>query len=356
MPSIQDNAKHAKEWLERNSKTFTHDELASVRVVDSWERTYSHLFLLEAETRDRRYRVICKRSLFQPDNSIFYSNQSDPSTSEFEILASITGQLGESTDCQVPRPLFVVPEEQSIYMEFVEGTELESMMRHLRRFTSRSSFLQLGQAYFRVGQWLHQFQHATGLTTTDSSGMEMVIEHCDHRLRLIQSLHDWRCPSDLHAQIMNRLRSLQSWIEMPIQLAGCHGDFGPWNIITRNNKITVIDFFAYRRDFIGVDLLNVLINLENQNAAPTFSGNRIRHLNECFLDGYGFEGRIDPHALQMAEILQRVCSIHGSLMNRDGDFRQRLRSNRILTRNLQKLMASITNWSRPSFAANSVEV
>lgn len=344
--SLEHSAQQAIHWIRRYSDLVTSAPVDQVRLVDCWQRHYSQLFLLELEAKNQRHRIICKRLLHQPDNEIFYHDGSDPLAREFEILASITASIGESpVKCSVPKPLFVVPEEQSIYMEFVEGTELDAMMRHLRHFSSRSTFLQLGQAYMRVGEWLRHFQTMTGVTNANAEALNQLRSHVRHRLNLIDTYRDHRLPSDLSAVVMSKLDELQRRIEMPVQLAGCHGDFGPWNIITQDSKITVLDFFSYRRDFIGIDVLNVLINLENQNVAPSFSGRRIQRLKQSFLDGYQISELIDPSALMMAEMLQRVCAVHGSLINRNSYFRQRMRSSRILSRSLQRLMAPLPIWT-----------
>ena len=113
----------------------------------------------------------------------------------------------------------------------------------------------------------------------------------------------------------------------------------------RGEELTVIDFYSFRREFVAVDPTNVLVNLDNQRAAPSFSRRRIDILAGEFLAGYNSGYELDLAALEIAEIFYRICSVHGCLMSRGEYLRERLRSRRVLKRNLAWLMSPTARQS-----------
>jgi hypothetical protein len=119
--------------------------------------------------------------------------------------------------------------------------------------------------------------------------------------------------------------------------------------------LTIIDFFAFRREVMHLDATSLLITLENQNAAISYSERRVRNLSKAFMQGYQPDFKIDRAALELIELLQRVCSIHGALMSSSQNFRAHLRSNRIIKTNLRWIGSSHRQliWDRYQFPGNS---
>jgi tRNA A-37 threonylcarbamoyl transferase component Bud32 len=305
----------------------------SVRVIQQWTRSYSEVFLLEFVTDQQTRRIIGKRIVHHVSNEI-YSDRGNPAQIEFDAIKSLDGGFAQIENCGVPTPRMIDADEQCYFMDFVEGEELESLMKHLRFFAPRTSLMQLGQVFFQAGRWLKHFQELTGVEYSDARSLESVVRHCDHRLKLIGNANDYRIPKYFRERVLEQVEFLIPNVTRSIPVSGCHGDFGPWNIITRGNELTVIDFYAFRREFIAVDATNVLVNLENQRAAPSFSRRRIDLLAREFLSGYSLEQQLDPAALEIAEIFYRVCSIHGCVSLDGENLRERLRARRVLRRNI----------------------
>ena len=310
------------------------------RVVQHLSRDYSEIFVLEFEVGDESRQIVGKRLIPHPSNEI-YQNRPDPIRHEFETLEALSDKsLAISTsEFRVPTPRLVDSNEQCYFMDFVQGEELDSMMRRLRFFSPRASLLQLSHTFFQAGRWLKEFQLLTGIEYSDASALESIVEHCEFRLRLIREHRDPRLPTDLSSIVLHRIESLMQQISAPIPIAGCHGDFGPWNMIANGNELTVLDFFAFRREFIALDASNILVTLENKLAAPSFSSWRVEKLVEKFVEGFSPEPILDARALQVAETLYRVCSIQGCLASPGDIFRERLRTHRIVRRNLNWLLS-----------------
>ena len=313
-----------------------HEPVSSIRVVQQWQRTFSEIFLLEFVAGQETRRIIGKRIVHHVSNDV-YSDRGNPAQIEFDALQSL--DFSKIDNCNVPRPWLIDTESQCYFMDFVEGEELESLMSSLRFFVPRTSFMQLGQVYFQAGRWLGHFQQLTGTEHSDERALESIVLHCNHRLQSIENENDSRVPKYFRQVVLAQVDELLQSVTESIPVAGCHGDFGPWNMIMRGDELTVIDFYSFRREFIAIDPTNVLVNLENQRAAPSFSRRRIDMLAAEFLMGYGLEYELDLAALEIAEIFYRVCSIHGSLLSRGDYFRERLRARRIMKRNLAWLMS-----------------
>ena len=314
----------------------------SVRVVQRWERTFSEVFLLEFVSAQETRRIIGKRIVHHASNDV-YSRRGNPAQIEFDALQSL--DFTEIENCNVPKPWLIDPESQCYFMDFVEGEELESLMGSLRFFVPRTSFMQLGQVYFHAGKWLNHFQRLTGIEYGSEVALESIVLHCNHRLQMIEGANDYRIPKFFRETVLDQVEDLLRSVRRPLAIAGCHGDFGPWNMIMRGDELTVIDFYSFRREFVAIDPTNVLVNLENQRAAPSFSRRRIDLLAREFLAGYDLDHDLDLAALEIAEIFYRICSIHGALMSRGEYLRERLRSRRILKRNLAWLMAPFERQS-----------
>ncbi|MCA9213420.1 MAG: phosphotransferase [Planctomycetales bacterium] len=307
----------------------------SVRVVEFWARTFSEIYLLEFTTDSEPRRIIGKRIIHHASNDV-YTDRGNPAQIEFDALNSL--DFSSIENCNVPTPWLIDTEKQCYFMDFVDGAELESLMGNLRFFVPRTSFLQLGQVYFQAGRWLSHFQRLTNIEFSDERALESVVLHCNHRLQMIAESRDYRIPRYFRQVVLEQIEHLLQYIQGPIPVAGCHGDFGPWNMIMRGDELTVIDFYSFRREFIAIDPTNILVNLENQRAAPSFSRRRIDLLARQFIAGYGVQHELDLAALEIAEIFYRVCSIHGSIISKGDHLRERLRTHRILRRNLSWLM------------------
>lgn len=315
-----------------------YDECArSVRVIQFWQRTYSEVYLLEFKTDDRTRRIIGKRIIHHVNNDI-YADRGNPAQIEFDALESLDGGFAEVENCGVPTPRMIDAGEQCYFMDFVEGEELDALMNHLRFFAPRTSLMQLGQVFFQAGRWLSHFQELTGTEFSDPRSLESVIRHCDHRLKLIETANDYRVPKYFREQTLDQIQDLAQDVRGTLPVSGCHGDFGPWNMIARGDELTVIDFYAFRREFIAVDATNVLVNLENQRAAPSFSRRRIDLLAREFLHGYDLDYELDVAALEITEIFYRVCSVHSCVTSTADNLRERLRTRRVLRRNLHWLV------------------
>lgn len=317
------------------------------RVIQHLHREYSEIFVLEFEVGDESRQIVGKRLVPHPANEI-YQNRPDPIRHEFDTLEALSENSMATSEFRVPTPRLIDSNEQCYFMDFVQGEELDSLMRRLRFFSPRSSLLQLSHTFFQAGRWLKEFQLLTGVENSDVSCLESIIEHCEFRLRLIRDHRDPRLPTDLDSIVLHRLEYVLDQIEGPIPTAGCHGDFGPWNMIANGNELTVLDFFAFRREFVALDASNILVTLENKLAAPSFSSWRVEKLVDRFIEGFSPEAVLDARALEIAETLYRVCSIQGCLAAPGEIFRERLRTHRIVRRNLNWLLAEnpVSVWEQ----------
>jgi Ser/Thr protein kinase RdoA (MazF antagonist) len=192
---------------------------------------------------------------------------------------------------------------------------------------------------FNAGLWLKNFQSITGIRQADLCVLKNIIERCDKRLRLIEEANHKDCPMNLRTELLRHLQALQDEISTKkVLVSGRHGDFGEWNIIARNEEITVIDFLGFKEEPVAVDVLKMLMNFENNSMALLASKNRITNLKMEFMKGYGEIPDMSPQVLIICEILHRLCTLEASVNEKTGDFKRRFELKRRFKHNLSWLM------------------
>jgi tRNA A-37 threonylcarbamoyl transferase component Bud32 len=257
---------------------------------------------------------------------------------EFNILKSLYPKFEKVDKCSIPRPVLVDPEGEAYVMEFVEGTLLGDEFRSARYFSSREKFETLKDHYYQCGNWLRYFQKFTGTHEEGPEALTGVMERCDYRLRLIEDLHDSRCPGNLREKVMGYLYEQLSQLKgEKISVSGRHGDFGSWNILVAPRGVTVIDYLGYGEDPISVDLLKMLMNFEDEKRYFAYDPIRITDLKKSFLEGYGSLPSISKPALVICETFHRVCSLMSSLSDNRGRLHHRIEKLLCLKANLKWL-------------------
>lgn len=314
--------------------------LRGVTVQSRRLRPYSEILKLELELPDRRLPVILKRIVHDPRNQL-YQTLGHGAGREAEGLAWAAKALANHQGVTVPRLYAVDAQHDLLLMECVEGQELDERLSAVRYLSPRAQRLHVQQEFFQLGRWLKLFQGEV-LWMQDDERLVRCHDATLQRLTDIQRMSaskDLQVPDAAFDQIRERLVSLQTQVRgMPIPVAACHGDFGPWNVLIDGERLVVFDLFGFRRDLSLLDSLNLVSYLETLESSFTLSRQWLRRYLAAFRDGYGQEAVPASAPLyRFCLACQRTCRLHDEVSRSGRQWLSRLRQRRAIRRLLAQL-------------------
>jgi hypothetical protein len=327
-------------------KQSLHDSLAqrygknnlNIEVLYQINRPFSNSAVLKVVQGDFINKYVMKSLIHHPVNQDITESENQALV-EFNILRRLYPYYRNIDDCSVPEPILVLPEIETYVMGFVDGELLMDKMHAANYFSSLNGYRLLKKNYLNVGRWLKRFQEVTGYEEAGKSSLDAIIDRCDKRLKLIEDAKHRLCPRTIRSDVINYLRQQQAEIKNNnVPIAGRHGDFGEWNIITDNEKITVIDFLGFREEPVAVDFLKMLMNFENDASALRASKRRLFGLKEEFLTGYGALPDVPIQVLTICEALHRICSLEASINEKTTSAKRKYALSRRLSKNLTWLI------------------
>ena len=221
-----------------------------------------------------------------------------------------------------------------LLMDFVPGQSLESSLSALRYTASGQALRQLARSFWQLGRWLRHYQSSGAVRECRRDAVQSVLAQCEHRLRMIeQTRHPW-LPADLCCHVLRRLDAWLQRLDDQVRVGRCHGDFGPWNVLVTEGRLTVLDFSVSRQDCLLVDPLGVLVYLESLRHAPSFSSRRVRRLQHLFLRGYACSADPPLPLVALCESLHRICRLQDCLASPAASRVDRFRRWRVYRENL----------------------
>ena len=348
------NAPGSLEWLEELRAEMAvawessgRGKLDGCRIVESIERPYSHVHILETRSPSGSGQVVAKSTVHDPINQPCWDRQVQASV-EYEVLEHLHSRFDPLPGLAVPKPICVLPERDTFVMDFVRGSLLADSHSALRWFSPRIAFKMLGSDYQRLGTWLARFQEFTKPEQGDASCLNGIEERIRLRLERIDQARDQRLPTDLVMTVDRRLKALLKEAGGgPIPIAGRHGDFGPWNSIVNerqasqcgaSREITVLDFMGYAREPRPLDVINVLHFLEHESQSITTSPRRAREIQQRFLYGYASQKVYSRPLLVLCEFHARVYGVLGCLSARTDRRHHQWHQDKSLRRNIAWLL------------------
>lgn len=312
------------------------DEFRQLSVQQTSLRPFSEIQVLSLQLRRRTRTLVCKRMIHGPGNEI-YQQRGNAAQIEFDALQRVVDRCHPDLQCPVPRPRLVLPEFDLLVMDYADGKELEDFMASARMTASQASLDETLGHFRRTGQWLKSFQSELQIHHVGADVLNQTLAHCDDRLRMIQEYdHPW-ISRDLRTDVLRHLDDLHALVRGPVAVSDCHGDFGPWNVLVRDGRVVVLDFFAHRRDCVLTDPIGMLIYLESQARSPSFSARRIRRLQEAFCRGFDCEIQFEPSLVRLCEAHHRIRRVHDCLMEKGTRWSDRFRIRQVLRDNLNWL-------------------
>jgi O-antigen/teichoic acid export membrane protein len=297
-------------------------------------RPYSSVLFFQLRGREWEKRVVAKITAHHPANRRVVEAQNQ-AVVEYEILSRLSESFRSVEGCSVPRPLLLIPEIEAYVMEFVEGDLLSAHTGAARWLASRTAFEALRRRYWLCGRWLKHLQQTAGVQRGGAEALQGVVQNCEEVLERIAQENGGRCPWPLRDPLLRLVEEQLARVrDGDVPLSGCHGDFGPWNVLAGREGITVIDFLGYRESPLPLDLLGVLAFLDDEACYLTSSARRIAALRASFLQGYGDVCPTAEPVLLICEALQRLRSLATRFMQKPRGLHHRLDWRRIVMKHV----------------------
>ncbi len=291
------------------------DKLIELNVLRIQRRSFSITIFLDAVTTVGINKLVMKKIVHDPIN-ISITTRDNQALVEFELLTKLHPMFCDSGRCYVPKPILVIPRLELFIMEFVEGKHLSVEFDNARYWGKPSDFERLAKYYYMCGEWLNKFHKFTGIETASSVVFEDLLDRCEIRLGIIEEMSKEDSLKGIRAKVINFMKQQLSLLANEgILIAGRHGDFGHWNIITNSESLTVIDFMGYTKEPIPYDIIKMLLSLEYWGYHVAYSKPRLNTLKMNFLNGYGSTPKVQQSVLVLCETYHRVASLYAILTN-----------------------------------------
>ena len=211
----------------------------------------------------------------------------NPSENAYKHLEKLSHVLPAIPMLEIQQPFIILPKINGIATAWMPGTTLQDLMNSGHRFATESDKRQLAEHFKNVGMLLGSLK-----ACTHDANVHIAEYYLKLKLHLLAN--------EIHRSILKNskivkraLKSLKeflqtfSWTKLDCYFT--HGDFVHSNIIiTKNNKIAIVDFAESRMDSHYHDLTRFTVRtmLDYGYNSLKYSQNDLNKLNECFLMGY----------------------------------------------------------------------
>lgn len=214
--------------------------------------------------------------------------------SEYTALQTLWPLYLEESGLEVPRPLGYLGAESVLAMERVDGVPLD---RALNMYPLRGGGV-VSRAVERCGEWLARLHDATESSVALAEGLTRVLSELERDAeRCVQV----GLPPALVEEAAGDVRRAAPAAVQRGATAGCHGDFGPGNVLTGGGGIAVVDFTFYRQGLSFHDLAYFMGCLE------FLLGPRFRQsLHHRLLRGYTARRALDVDALHCIRVAKML--------------------------------------------------
>jgi aminoglycoside phosphotransferase (APT) family kinase protein len=211
--------------------------------------------------------------------------QYSPSENSYKSMKRLRDLSVDIPSLVIQKPLATLPEVNALVMEWVNGTNLTDIMQYSTRFSSEKEKKLLENSFENLGRTMELVHSRTLAVDANSSefsnNLSLNMNHIENLLKnsLLKN-------SKLIKQAFIFLRNT------PLQdltTTWVHGDLSPTNvIITRDNKILIIDFEHSRFDSPYFDLGSFVVRSKIYfgHNPIRYSINYNNNLINKFLTGY----------------------------------------------------------------------
>lgn len=259
---------------------------SAIKQIEIQRGTYSNVARVQVEINggNNRYFYI-KQLRGNTDNNIELKRNI---FREYEATQKIYNVFYKQKYFSAIKPIVCYPEFHVIIMEEKQGTRLDIILNQNAKYLfNKISVNELQEYSYLCGKWLNLFQRQT----IKQLGGKLEIEKLIHVItkRLKQLVEIKKCPLNynLNERIMEYVKKNCQYInDNDLTLVNKHGDFGTWNVLINNKKVTIMDFEDFKDGSVYEDLAVFYQGLEIFKEKPHIKNSIIEKMQMSFLKGY----------------------------------------------------------------------
>jgi hypothetical protein len=267
-------------------------EQVSFEPVRRFERPFSTLLQVRvggSTTSDDAFVKILKPRADTPEQ---IASMRENVVKDFEMTNRVHQQLAAYPGLTAVKPIACFPEDLAIVTEEARGEMLSAVLsRGAAGFPREKSVQALESIMRRIGSWLTAAQAV--LPCSQDVSPEKIRLYLERRLDALEAPGRWRLTPAGRSAIDRHVDRLLASESIDLTGVWIHADFCPENIITRDGRITVLDFTMAKSGTIYHDISHLYFRLDVMCAKPWFREGVIRRLQHALLNS--FETGLDPH-------------------------------------------------------------
>lgn len=305
---VESNIQKVIDGIQNNAdRFFGWNGNPSVEFVECRIVPYSKIFVVEMRLNEQIRRLYIKQVNVSNDNSQFVQKRLE---TEFATLQFLWERFIPYDNLGVVRPILFDPMEYVIVTEEAKGKTLQDVIGSKgKMFCFSNGFEILTNLCFECGRWLYWFHLFTSKSNCNPK-FNRHIEYCETRLHLLER-QPFSCVDRKFSKAVSGYlkKEVSRMSHNQIQVAGCHYDFAPHNIIVDKLKVTVLDFNMFDYDSVYFDLGCFWQKLESMKQHPFYSGSFIQKLQSSFFLGYGADVSIDSPLFKIVLLRFRLAKM-----------------------------------------------
>jgi len=259
-----------------------------ITVAGKFVRPYSTVYQLRLNHANGSPRRVLYVKIFKPSSTPAANQQKylERLNVEFETARQLQSGISPSPGFSIVRPVAYFPELLALVTEKSPGEPLAAIIeKSCKRWHPVIKQQRVFRLCERAGEALAAIQQATR-DRTPFDPRELV-EYMDVRLQRLANAGETPFTPEHRNQVLHFLkRAVQRVPAAQLGRCGSHCDYGPFNLLAFEDRVTVLDFSMYKIGSIYNDVTYFCHRLEGYLHKPIFSTRAIRGCQRAFLESY----------------------------------------------------------------------
>ncbi|RMD99138.1 MAG: hypothetical protein D6814_06130 [Calditrichaeota bacterium] len=238
-----------------------------------------------------------------PDHSL--NEVREFSKTEYEVLQNLHQKFIPFKQYGVVKPIAFFPEYLVTITEEVEGDNLFVYLKKYAHFLGRREQFKLLKHYCYIsGGWLRAFEKVTLTNQRRRLDQLGLLDEAKRNLRRWDRIG---IDQNLKARVWAFIhQQIEKYGAEELQISGQHGDFIPFNVIAKPNRVTVLDFPYFDHGTVYHDLARFCTVLLTMSKNPFYPPARKKELVKSIIEGYAEEGDFNARVFRLFLVLNMV--------------------------------------------------
>lgn len=265
---------------------------------------------------------------------------------EYHVLSYLHNRFSPLKKINVIKPLAILSKESVLVTEHFPGEKLDALiLANLRFFPTSTKLTTITNHTFLCGRWLKHFHDFTTKNEAITLKKDSYIAHVNDILNLDKKYQVNKISRQKIYDFVNtKFHSLRT---QQLELVGYHSDFTPWNVLTKDDELRVLDFDRFSHRCKYEDLTLFICCLDTIKSVVGIFPKTIDTLKKVFLEGYDTKG-INENILQLfilkntlkcLNMIDLTKTANVKYLNKKYERFRKMREREILLLNLRQLLS-----------------